>query len=65
MILCLCRGVPENVVCAAIRAGAGTLNDVEAMCGAGSDCGACQTMIEELLIGDERVAREGTPVLTK
>jgi bacterioferritin-associated ferredoxin len=49
MILCLCRGISDHTVRAAIGAGAATLDDVAAACAAGSDCGACQRMIVELL----------------
>jgi bacterioferritin-associated ferredoxin len=49
MILCLCRGVSEPTVRAAIHRGAATLDDVADACQAGSDCGACQDMVLELL----------------
>jgi bacterioferritin-associated ferredoxin len=49
MILCLCQGISDHTVRAAIGAGAATLDDVAAACGAGSDCGACQVMLLDLL----------------
>lgn len=56
MIVCLCRGVSERTVKAVIGAGAATLDDVAAACAAGSDCGACQDMLLDLL-DDARVRR--------
>ena len=49
MILCLCRGVSDRAVRAVIDAGAATVDDVTAACAAGSDCGACHEMLEEVL----------------
>ena len=49
MILCLCRGVSEHVVLAAIAAGADTSDQIERTCGAGGDCGACCDLIETLV----------------
>jgi bacterioferritin-associated ferredoxin len=54
VIVCLCRGVSERTVCAAIRAGAATVEDITSACGAGGDCGACCTMLAELV---ERAGR--------
>lgn len=58
MILCLCQGVSECTVQAVIRAGAATLDDVVSACAAGSDCGACQEMLLDLL-DDARRCRQG------
>ena len=49
MILCLCQGISDRTVQAVIGGGAATLDDVAAACGAGSDCGACQEMLLDLL----------------
>jgi len=49
MIVCLCRGVTDQVVGAAIADGASTVTDVVAACGAGSDCGACQASLLAML----------------
>jgi bacterioferritin-associated ferredoxin len=59
MILCLCRGISERTVKAVIGAGAHTLDDVAAECAAGSDCGACQDMLLDLL-ADARARRACT-----
>jgi bacterioferritin-associated ferredoxin len=49
MILCLCRGVSDQAVRTVIDDGAATLDDVSVACEAGTDCGACQDMVLELL----------------
>ncbi len=49
MIVCLCRGVSERHVEAAIARGASTSEEVGRVCGAGRDCGACCPMLESLL----------------
>jgi bacterioferritin-associated ferredoxin len=49
MIVCLCRGVPERTVRLAVVSGAGSIEDVADVCGAGSGCGACHQEIERLL----------------
>ena len=64
MIVCLCRGVTDRVIRAAIREGAATEEHVAEMCGAGSRCGGCQPTIAEL-IADEccEKRRVSLPVL--
>jgi len=42
MIVCLCRAPPEHVVRVAIAEGAFTVEDVGAVCRAGTACGACR-----------------------
>ncbi len=49
MYVCLCRGVTERSVCAAIAAGACSVQDLAAGCGAGSRCGGCLPSIERIL----------------
>ena len=49
MIVCLCRGVQEGAVTAAITGGASTLDELVAACTAGSDCGACRISLLEIL----------------
>lgn len=48
-LLCVCNFVPEAEVRRAIRAGAHTLAAVQAACGAGTACSACQHHILRLL----------------
>jgi bacterioferritin-associated ferredoxin len=49
MIVCACRGVRCSSVKAAIAAGARTVDCVGNACGAGTDCGSCRFMIEDMI----------------
>jgi bacterioferritin-associated ferredoxin len=49
MIICLCAGVPENKILAAIERGVCCVEDLAKDCGAGRDCGACIGLLEALL----------------
>jgi bacterioferritin-associated ferredoxin len=49
MIVCLCRGIPERTIRAAIADGAASVTEVRRACGAGGDCGACHPMVAELV----------------
>jgi bacterioferritin-associated ferredoxin len=46
MIVCFCRGLSESDLRAVVAAGAGTVEAVSSACGAATDCGACQIVIE-------------------
>jgi bacterioferritin-associated ferredoxin len=54
MLVCHCKGLTDRDVRSAIEAGACTRRDVVRRCGAGSVCGGCRPLIDELLGGDER-----------
>ncbi|MDP8937772.1 MAG: (2Fe-2S)-binding protein [Actinomycetota bacterium] len=49
MYACICRAVTERTVSAAIAAGACSVDDLAAGCGAGSRCGACLPSLHRLL----------------
>jgi bacterioferritin-associated ferredoxin len=49
MIVCLCRGVSDRAVRAAVASGASTLDEVGDRCGAGAGCGACHETVEGLI----------------
>jgi len=49
VILCLCLGVSDHAVESTISAGARTAAEIERVCGAGGDCGACCGLIEALV----------------
>lgn len=49
MIVCVCQGVRCTDVRATIRGGALTVESVGSACGAGTDCGSCRGMIEDLI----------------
>jgi bacterioferritin-associated ferredoxin len=59
MIVCVCSGVSERHVEAAIAAGARTTEDVGRVCGAGRDCRACCPMLESLLERDLQLVCDG------
>jgi bacterioferritin-associated ferredoxin len=49
MFVCLCRGVCDREVRAAIVGGAKSCDEVGDACGAGTGCGACRPMIRNML----------------
>lgn len=49
MYVCLCRAVTERKVRSTIKQGARDCAEVADRCGAGSRCGGCQRVIEEML----------------
>lgn len=56
MWVCLCKGVTDRQVRAAIRAGARTPCDIALRCRAGTGCGGCVPEVCRLL--DDHFARE-------
>ncbi len=61
MIVCLCRGVRCSEVRRAVRAGARSVEAVGEACGAGTDCGGCRGVIDDILdeATDERAVSVG------
>lgn len=49
-MVCSCHAINDRAVCAAVGAGATTVEDVMAVCGAGRTCGGCVPVIETLLV---------------
>jgi len=49
MVVCLCTGLKERDIEAALNAGAGSLEEIGEACGAGLDCGGCHATLEEML----------------
>lgn len=49
MIVCNCKAVSDRTVGAAVAAGATSVPEVSAQCGAGSDCGGCLRRLERML----------------
>lgn len=45
MVVCLCKGVAEDAIRRAIRAGARTVPEIGRACGAGTGCGSCQNLL--------------------
>lgn len=65
MVVCLCQGVSEKRVRAAIQAGARTRKQVTAACGAGDGCGGCHRTIKAMIVEFQRreaaAAQASTP----
>ena len=57
MVLCVCQAVTDREVDDAIRAGARSLDEIAARCGAGDNCGCCREAIEERLEGEKPCGR--------
>ena len=55
MYVCVCRAVTDKEVDAAIEAGADTVEAVTAACCAGDDCGACRSLIEDMIDDAKRL----------
>jgi bacterioferritin-associated ferredoxin len=53
MLVCHCKGLTDRDVRSAIEAGACTRREVVRQCGAGSVCGGCRPLIDELLGSSE------------
>jgi bacterioferritin-associated ferredoxin len=49
MFVCLCVGVTNQTVAAAVDAGASTSNQVADACGAGSECGRCRRTVRAII----------------
>ncbi len=49
VIVCHCFGVSDRRIHAEAGLGASDLDDITARCGAGSDCGGCADLIEDIL----------------
>jgi bacterioferritin-associated ferredoxin len=70
MVVCHCFAVSDRAVRAAIRAGADSVEALTQRCAAGSDCGGCRPVLEELLeehrrgTADAPFRHRGAAVLT-
>lgn len=49
MLVCHCKAVPERRIRAEAVLGAASVDEVGDRCGAGTDCGGCRPVIEEIL----------------
>jgi bacterioferritin-associated ferredoxin len=64
MLVCHCKRVRDREIRAAIENGARTRRDVAKACGAGTGCGGCRPVIDELLESETCEARRSLPLLT-
>lgn len=55
MVVCHCRAVNDATIRSEIEQGALTADEVADRCGAGSQCGGCRLVIDDLV--DELLAR--------
>ncbi len=62
MIVCLCKGVSCGTIRQSIQEGASSVAEIARACGAGTDCGGCETMLEELL-EEEMSAGRRLPII--
>lgn len=58
VIVCHCKGLSDRDIGKAVREGAASAADVVTFCAAGSDCGGCRPVIEEILANHDP-ARQG------
>lgn len=63
MIVCQCKGVTERQIRKAVRDGANCRNEVVLACTAGSNCGGCVPMIDQI-IESESDRRGASSLLT-
>jgi bacterioferritin-associated ferredoxin len=49
MIVCHCKGVSDRAIRRAVRNGARSVHQVARSCAAGSGCGGCYSVIEEIM----------------
>jgi bacterioferritin-associated ferredoxin len=49
MIVCVCRGICDRHLEALVASGARSVEQVEQLCGAGGDCGACRPEVERIV----------------
>lgn len=49
MFVCLCAGVTNQTVAAAVDAGASTSKEVADSCGAGAECGRCRRTVRAII----------------
>ena len=49
MIVCLCNAISEAKIREVIRTGATSVREVQKRCGAGTDCGSCVMVIEQMV----------------
>ncbi len=59
ILLCQCNSIFEHEVRACIRKGARSVDDVAALCDAGTGCGSCRGTIETVLDEEAQRRRKG------
>ncbi len=64
VIVCHCQGVSDRRIRREARRGAATPGEVARACGAGTDCGGCVPVIEDLLVDASYGGAVTTPSVT-
>ena len=59
MIACSCKAVREETVRIVVAAGARSVEEIGQRCGAGTVCGGCHPLLEEVLAEAAVVVRSG------
>jgi bacterioferritin-associated ferredoxin len=54
MIVCHCHGVTDREIRASVKDGARTCADVADACGAGSGCGGCESLVQDIVVCERR-----------
>lgn len=49
-LVCLCNFVDEKEICSFLKSGVVTTADIQALTGAGTSCGRCLPLIDELVL---------------
>lgn len=60
MLVCHCKALTDRDVRGAIAAGACTRREIARQCGAGSVCGGCRPLLDELLDVQEATPSPGS-----
>ena len=62
-IICHCLGVRDRTITKAVQRGATSLDEVQALCEAGTQCGGCHAAVAELIERNTRVGHSRMPRL--
>jgi len=60
MIVCHCKAITDRDIRKTILEGASTCSDVERLCQAGTECGSCRPLIEQI-VGSDGAAQPSEP----
>ncbi|HME73770.1 MAG TPA: (2Fe-2S)-binding protein [Myxococcota bacterium] len=64
MIVCHCNGISDRAIRRAVRNGARSLHQIARFCAAGSGCGGCRAVIEEIMDGERSGGTESAELLS-
>ena len=58
MWVCMCKGVQDTTVADLVKAGRDTLKDIQVITGAGTGCGQCIKLIEQIITKEKSSEEE-------